>query len=89
MKTIIEMAHEAGGILLSDSEIFGLGFEFEIYQLEAFAELVRADEREQCAKVCEAEAAIQKESAKFCKVSNIEQRDFDICAAAIRARSKA
>ena len=53
MKTIIEMAHEAGGILLSDSEIFGLGFEFEIYQLEAFAALVRADEREACAKVAE------------------------------------
>ena len=53
MKTIIEMAREADGILLSDSEIFGLGFEFEIYQLERFAELVRADEREACAKVCE------------------------------------
>ena len=53
MKTIIEMAHEAGGILLSDSEIFGLGFEFEIYQLEAFSALVRADEREACAKVAE------------------------------------
>ena len=54
MKTIIEMAREADGILLSDSEIFGLGFEFEIYQLERFAELVRADEREACAKVCDA-----------------------------------
>ena len=53
MKTIIEMAHEAGGILLSDREIFGLGFEFEIYQLEAFSALVRADEREACAKVAE------------------------------------
>ncbi len=44
-------------------------------------------EREVCAKACEAEAAIQKESAKFCKVS-IDQRDFYICAAAIRARNK-
>ena len=53
MKTIIEMAREADGILLSDSEIFGLGFEFEIYQLERFAELVRADEREACARFVE------------------------------------
>ena len=37
---IIRMAREADGILLSDSEIFGLGFEFEIYQLERFAALV-------------------------------------------------
>ena len=50
---IIRMAHEADGILLSDSEIFGLGFEFEIYQLERFAALVAAAERESCAKVCE------------------------------------
>ena len=57
-------------------------------ELAAFAELVRADEREECAKVCEAEAAIQKESAKFCKVS-IDQRDFSICASAIRARGQA
>ena len=49
--------------------------------------LAVAAEREACAKACEAEAAIQKESAKFCKVS-IDQRDFSICAAAIRARGQ-
>ena len=81
MKTIIEMAREAGFAVDAYPEA-GLPV-----RLDRFAELVRADEREACAKVCEAEAAIQKESAKFCKVSNIEQRDFDICAAAIRARS--
>ena len=53
MKTIIEMAREADGILLRDSEIFGLGFEFELYQLERFAALVRADEREACARFVE------------------------------------
>ena len=72
MKTIIEMAREADGILLSDSEIFGLGFEFEIYQLERFAELVRADEREACAKVAE--------------MTPCQFDDYKQIAAAIRAR---
>ena len=46
MKTVIEMAREAGfaeGI----AEIVGL------HGFELFAELVRADEREACAKVCD------------------------------------
>ena len=43
MKTIIEMAREAGIIHP----------EMVVKTLEAFAELVRADEREACAKVCE------------------------------------
>ncbi len=96
MKTIIEMAREAG---FNKNELAYLGDNFA-----RFAELVieqanvRANaswtsmcnkmvgfEREACAKVCEAEAAIQQESAKFCKVI-IDQRDFSICAAAIRAR---
>ena len=45
MKTIIEMAREAG---------FGeAGSTFYGKVLERFAALVRADEREACAKVCE------------------------------------
>lgn len=43
MKTNIEMAKEAG---LVGGPVYARG-------LEAFAELVRADEREACAKVCE------------------------------------
>lgn len=43
MKTIIEMTSELGG--------FAPTSEF----LERFAELVRADEREACAKLCDAE----------------------------------
>jgi hypothetical protein len=46
MKTVIEMARQAGfeeGI----AEFIGLPV------FERFAELVRADEREACAKVCE------------------------------------
>jgi hypothetical protein len=43
--------------------------------LEAFAELVRADEREACAKVCESEW------------SNVAERMYgEECAAAIRAK---
>ena len=45
MKTVIEMAREAGGGLESDY--------INISALERFAELVRADEREACAKVCD------------------------------------
>ena len=43
MKTVIEMAREAG---LVGGPVYARG-------LERFAELVRADEREACAKVCE------------------------------------
>ncbi len=47
MKTIIEMAREAGL-----EEMWELTPRF-IGRLEAFSEFVRADEREACAKVCE------------------------------------
>ena len=55
---IIRMAREADGILLSDSEIFGLGFEFEIYQLERFAALVAAAER--CKAAVKLEAQVEE-----------------------------
>ena len=45
MKTIIEMAREAG-LWPAVTDTFPK-------ELQAFAELVRADEREACAKVCE------------------------------------
>ena len=55
MKTVIEMAREAGfpfnkyGLLQGNDEN-----EIDAdAMLERFAELVRADEREACAKVCE------------------------------------
>ena len=48
MKTIIEMARVAG---VRDD---GHRFEFSEYKyLELFVALIRADEREACAKVCE------------------------------------
>ena len=51
MKTVIEMAREAGfdysGVELSWESVICTE------ELERFAELVRADEREACAKVCD------------------------------------
>jgi len=46
MKTIIEMAREAGMAGFD-------GVVHAAFQLEAFAALVRADEREACEKVCD------------------------------------
>ena len=48
MKTVIEMAREAE---IGDSH--GHMIRNELSNLERFAELVRADEREACAKVCD------------------------------------
>ena len=50
MKTIIEMAREAG---LPEAWISETGV-LKWSDLELFAALVRADEREACAKVCDA-----------------------------------
>ena len=67
MKTIIEMAREAGMAGFD-------GVVHAAFQLEAFAALVRADEREACAKVCD-----EYTGQDYDTVS-------DILAAAIRAR---
>jgi hypothetical protein len=48
MKTTIDMAREAGIPALGDIHL-------ELTDLKAFEALVRADEREACAKVCETE----------------------------------
>lgn len=54
MKTIIEMAEEAGAVSYSPPPMRAVkGVSFTYEQLDAFAELVRADEREACAKVAE------------------------------------
>lgn len=63
MKTITEMTRELGG--------FAPTTKF----LEAFAELVRADEREACEALCKWRTGIQQVDAAI-----------DTCAAAIRAR---
>ena len=74
MKTVIEMAREAGAVFPADGSYHK--FEFE-GSLDRFAELVRADEREECAKVCDEQQEFV--GGEMCCVAMN-------CAAAIRAR---
>ena len=73
-KDIIKWAREAG---LQE-------YLMRVYRAEEgihhFAALVRADEREACAKVCD---------ARFIRDHNREDADARRCAAAIRARGQA
>jgi len=79
MKTVIEMAREAG---LVGGPVYARG-------LERFAELVRADEREACAKVCEEllerPSGYQGTWEGYGKFKT--QMTGQECATAIRARS--
>ena len=73
---VMEMAYESGMIA---------GYEGEPDLLERFAALVRADEREACAKVCD---------ARYMGDNNrdhhvLEDMEARRCAAAIRARVQA
>ena len=54
-KTIMEMAREAGMVYREFEDEFANANTdaVDLKTIEAFAELVRADEREACAKVCE------------------------------------
>ena len=54
MKTITEMAREAGMVYREFEDEFANANTdgVDVETLERFAELVRADEREACAKVC-------------------------------------
>jgi hypothetical protein len=74
MKTVIEMAREAG---LVGGPVYARG-------LERFEALVRADEREACAKVCDdlpAPERMSLDSESFYECVTLD------CADAIRARS--
>jgi hypothetical protein len=74
MRDVVEMARRAGAVFPLD----GSYHTFERREdLEAFAELVRADEREACAKVCD---------ARYMGDNNREDMEAKRCAAAIRAR---
>ena len=73
MKTVIEMAREAG---LVGGPVYARG-------LDRFAELVRADERNECAKVCEELVPDMSRTANDASVWDVATFD---CAAAIRAR---
>jgi len=89
MKTVIEMAREAGfkaSVGKTDKDgkyhpdVNALSRDVPIEWLERFAELVRADEREACAKVCEDNA------------TDLSEGDWDSacinCADYIRARGQ-
>ena len=85
MKTVIEMALETG---------FDADDETTLSSLERFAELVRADEREACARVCEAEASRAKwnwdnDISGNQPFWNGGEQLASSCAAAIRARGQA
>ena len=69
MKTIIEMAREAGFTPSQDQKAY-------IEMLEHFAALVRADEREACAKVCD---------ARVMGDNNREDMEAKRCAADVRS----
>ncbi len=71
MKTVIEMAREAGIIHP----------EMVDKTLERFAELVRADEREACAELCD---ALYERTLNLSVWAEITP---ETCATAIRARS--
>ena len=88
MKTIIEMAREAGFMLVAEPSVEGSDwYECFTEEIEDFAALVRAEEREACAKVCEEDLRdeyirqdrpVQDEVNLFAAIAD--------CAAAIRAR---
>ena len=81
MKTVIEMAREAGFSLYRDISAADGSFA----HLEAFAELVRADEREACAKVCDdllVPVHISLDNESLWEAATLD------CADAIRARSE-
>ena len=83
MKTVIEMAREA--IQEAPREDWNsTAWVFGEETLERFAELVRADEREACAKVCDA-VARQMDDEGEGPTGNIGW--VSGCAEAIRARS--
>ena len=75
---IIEMAKQAG----VDMSL-GEHWSFFIEELEAFAKLVAAKEREACAKVCEEEGKL------WSKAGCTDTQTFGLCATVIRARGEA
>ena len=85
MKTIIEMAREAGLIVDANQS----GFD----SVEALEALIRADEREACAKVVGDFAkkwwSIHCDTNKHMETTRKAHDDFCALQAAIRARSKA
>lgn len=78
---VIEMAREAG--LIAQEGYQGTGWFWVENNLEHFAELVRADEREACAKVCDDLYRVWVSTDN----DDINPPDALDCKIAIRARS--
>ena len=64
MKTIIEMAHEAG--FAEKDAMYRVAFVANKNNLERFAALVRAEERDECACLCDALERTKVYGAKEC-----------------------
>lgn len=78
---IIHMAREAGWRVDSEGEILeGDGWHIQTDIVERFAELVRAEEREACAKVAD--------DGRFLHDDSPEAKFGKACATAIRARGQ-
>ena len=75
-KTVIEMARQAGMVYREFEDEFANANTdgVDLKTIEAFAALVRADERESCAKVCD-----EYDNGRHANAA-------DLCATAIRAR---
>jgi hypothetical protein len=80
MKTTIELAREAGfETMLRKGKILGFDRDGDYTEeLKDFEALVRAAEREACAKACEQQSLLQLDERVM--------RGIDACAAVIRAR---
>ena len=90
MKTTIELAREAGfETMLRKGKILGFDRDGDYTEeLKAFEALVRADEREACAKVCESEAEMFKSCAYGANDGRYDWKEDGArdCASTIRAR---
>jgi hypothetical protein len=84
MRDTIEMAREAGCDEIHVAKIL-TGVHFNAHALERLVELVRADEREACAKVCESEAA---NPSCLWEEPGCWSHAAENCAGSIRARGK-
>lgn len=95
---IIRMARKAGlkvgtnisGVTLVGSPLGKSGIaHLDIEEMERFAALIAAAEREECAKVCEAQRSIEWMTASIARVNHEPANIMaDSCAAAIRARGE-
>lgn len=78
---IVRMAREAGGYATN----FNGRWMFYMADIERFATLVAATEREECARVCDAQVDAEYATGK---VDHNEMGWTQSCAIAIRARTK-